>query len=295
MDLDVLNFLVAIADTRSIQAASKTLCAARATVRRRLQAAEAEVGAPLFRRTSRGLEPTAAGEVLVRRGREMIAEASVLLRSARSLHEEPRGPLRIAVLPGMHPGVTDGVIQLLRTRLPRLVIDLRVSDEPLKALLDAADLVVRLEDIQVPASWNVVATVPVRERLFASEAYLAAYPPIEKTADLAHHRLLVFRPGRDESPQRLPLLGGGTVPIEPFLTSNDILFLHYMAEHGRGIAWAPDANLPVAVGTDPRMHGVLEDVVGRNRIVKLLSPRALAQAAHVSPILENLRRFMPET
>lgn len=295
MDLEGLRYVVAIADAGSIQAAASGLSAARATVRRRLQEAEAEVGAPLFRRTAKGLVPTAAGAIIVDGARKMVAEAGVLVRAASALHSEPTGPLRVIVPPGFHPALSNEVVRVLRATFRKLTIDLRVDDRPLASIRDTADLAIVVGDCPIPDTWAVVGERQLRERLLASRQYLDSHPPIRGPADLAQHALLVYQPGRAKQTEHLPLVSGGTVAIDPAATSNDILTLHYMAERGTGIAWVPDGLLPPALAPHNPTLPVLEDVIGRTHPVRMLSPKALANAAHVPRMLECIRELLART
>jgi DNA-binding transcriptional LysR family regulator len=295
MDLEGLRYLVAIADAGSIQAAASSLSAARATVRRRLLEAEAEVGAPLFRRTTKGLVPTPAGAVIVGGGRKMVAEAGILVRAASTLDSEPNGPLRVIVPPGFHPGLINEIVRALRASFSKLTIDFRIEDRPLASLQDTVDLAIIVGDFPVPDTWTVVGKTPIPQRLLASREYLDSHSPVEQPADLAQHVLFAYQPGQAEPIEHLPLLAGGEVPIRPAATSNDILTLHYMAECGTGIAWVPDGLLPPALAPLVPTVPVLEDVIGRTLTVRLLSPKALANAAHVSRMRQCIGDVMART
>ena len=218
MDLEGLRYLVAIADAGSIQAAASSLSAARATVRRRLLEAEAEVGAPLFRRTTKGLVPTPAGAVIVGGGRKMVAEAGILVRAASTLDSEPNGPLRVIVPPGFHPGLINEIVRALRASFSKLTIDFRIEDRPLASLQDTVDLAIIVGDFPVPDTWTVVGKTPIPQRLLASREYLDSHSPVEQPADLAQHVLFAYQPGQAEPIEHLPLLAGGEVPIRPAAT-----------------------------------------------------------------------------
>ena len=293
MDLDGLRFAVAIADTGSIQSAARKLPASRATVRRRLKEIEDEVGAPLFQRTAKGLIPTAAGDTIVERGREMVAETAVLVRTAASLGKSPRGALRGALPPGSPPALIELVLRALRQNFPDLLLDLTITEGPLASLLDRVDIVVTLDDAPAPSSWEDVRLGHIPERLLASREYLASHAPIERPADLRGHDLLVWQPPQSPRPDRLPKHSGGAVVVTPKVVSSDIHLLHHMALAGCGIAFAPDAELPAFLGPPGEAVRVLEGVIGRMRTIRLLCPKALRHWPHVSDILENVRRLVP--
>src|SRR5713226_7009376 len=69
MDWDHLRFVLAVADSGGLSAASRHLRVDPATVSRRLDALEAALRCKLFHRNRQGLEPTAAGAKLVAHAR----------------------------------------------------------------------------------------------------------------------------------------------------------------------------------------------------------------------------------
>lgn len=74
MDLRQLRYFVAIAEAGSLSAAAGTLGVAQSALSRHLQCLEQAVGAQLFERGRRGVAPTAAGELLLARGRTILDE-----------------------------------------------------------------------------------------------------------------------------------------------------------------------------------------------------------------------------
>ena len=74
MDLRQLRYFVAIAEAGSLSAAAGTLGIAQSALSRHLQCLEQAVGARLFERGRRGVAPTAAGALLLARGRAILDE-----------------------------------------------------------------------------------------------------------------------------------------------------------------------------------------------------------------------------
>ena len=72
MDLDSLRALVAVADAGSLLGGAERLGLARSTLRRRLDELEVLAGVPLLHRGAQGAALTAAGELLVSRGRGLL-------------------------------------------------------------------------------------------------------------------------------------------------------------------------------------------------------------------------------
>ncbi|MFG2674287.1 LysR family transcriptional regulator [Streptomyces sp. NPDC048445] len=106
MELRHLRYFVAVADERHFGRASALLHVTQSTLSAQVQALEREVGGRLFSRTSRRVELTEAGELLLPEARRALAQAGRALQVAReSVHGET-GTVRIgfagvAVLQGV--------------------------------------------------------------------------------------------------------------------------------------------------------------------------------------------------
>lgn len=106
MELRHLRYFVAVADERHFGRASALLHITQSTLSAQIQALEREVGGRLFSRTSRRVELTEAGELLLPEARRALTQADRALQVAReSVHGET-GTVRIgfagvAVLSGV--------------------------------------------------------------------------------------------------------------------------------------------------------------------------------------------------
>lgn len=106
MELRHLRYFVAVAEERHFGRASARLHVTQSTLSVQVQALEREVGGRLFSRTSRRVELTEAGELLLPEARRALAQADRALQVAReSVHGET-GTVRIgfagvAVLQGV--------------------------------------------------------------------------------------------------------------------------------------------------------------------------------------------------
>lgn len=88
LDLATLRVVVTAAELGSISAASDRLQLAVAAASARITALEESLGLQIFERSSRGVRLTPAGQMLVRRGRELLADSD---RLSVDLHDYARG------------------------------------------------------------------------------------------------------------------------------------------------------------------------------------------------------------
>src|SRR4051812_10429770 len=152
MDLRQLRYLDAIARARSFTAAALDLHVAQSALSQQVAKLERELGVELLRRTTRRVEVTEAGELVLERGRRAIAEADAIRADLDALRGLVRGRLRIGGVPpvsGLHPAA---LIVDFGRRHPGVDITIReeVAGQLLVELIDnRLDLVLSLTD---PAS-----------------------------------------------------------------------------------------------------------------------------------------------
>ncbi|CAM5611883.1 LysR substrate-binding domain-containing protein [Streptomyces griseorubiginosus] len=108
MELRHLRYFVAVAEERHFGRAAARLHVTQSTLSAQVQSLEREVGGPVFARTSRRVELTEAGELLLAEARRTLAQADRALSVARQSVNGEIGEVRIAfsgvaVLEGVLP------------------------------------------------------------------------------------------------------------------------------------------------------------------------------------------------
>jgi DNA-binding transcriptional LysR family regulator len=196
LDLRLVRYAVALADELHFARAAAGLQIAQQTLSAQITQLESRLGLPLFVRDRRHVELTPAGELFVRRGRDLLAEAQDLLAE---LHDTAVPPLRLDVITeGLTPGI---VARELRPRLADVALEV-VQGHGLAAAVPAivagrVDLAFGWVDgigKRLPASLShqlvrqepVGIVVPAGHPLAAHEQVplreLAAYPLVLHTA-----------------------------------------------------------------------------------------------------------------
>jgi LysR family cyn operon transcriptional activator len=96
MNFRHLRTFVAIADAGGIHRAATRLHLSQPAASRQVQALEADLGVTLFDRIGRGLRLTPEGEIMLRRGRRLLAEVEAFGGEAAALTSGEIGVLRVA-------------------------------------------------------------------------------------------------------------------------------------------------------------------------------------------------------
>ncbi|MCC6000794.1 MAG: LysR family transcriptional regulator [Pararhodobacter sp.] len=238
--LRAMALFVATAEKGSFSAAGRLYGLSPASVSRHVNELESSLGIALVHRSTRALTLTESGLSFLHDARDILARVKAAETALTDRNEAPRGLLRVhsrtmfgvSVLAPLHPA--------LSRAYPDLVVDLHLSEKPVRLREEGFDLDFR---IAPPAEHGLV-----RRRLFlsrrllvAAPEYLVARPPIVAPRDLLSHACLTywinhervcwrFRDGSQEE----------EIGIPSAFSSNNGLVLLTMALAGQGIALLDD-------------------------------------------------------
>lgn len=95
MELQQLRNFICVGEYKSISRAAKVLLISQPALSRTMRALEEELGAQLLARTSHGIELTPQGEILLARGRELLALEDHIRHELRDCGNQERMPIRL--------------------------------------------------------------------------------------------------------------------------------------------------------------------------------------------------------
>ncbi len=125
LDVRDLRVVLAVHRAGTTAAAAKLLHLTQSAVSRALAAAEAHAGVELFERTTRGLEPTAAGRVLLDEAPQMLGSLCSIEHRLKSPLAGPRRIRVVASCSMIYPWLTRAIV-----RLERASPDIRIEIRP---------------------------------------------------------------------------------------------------------------------------------------------------------------------
>ena len=190
-----LSGLIAFARAGSLgsyRAAARSLSISPSAVSKSIQRLERHFGLALFTRTTRSLTFTAEGRDLHARVLILLRQAEEIEQLAKSARSEPAGTLRIAAsLPvGLHmlaPAITE-----FRSRFPKVMIDLRLSDQMVNLVEEGIDLAIRIGELS-DSSLLSRRLMPYTLCCYASPDYLARHGTPLHPDELAEHETVNLR------------------------------------------------------------------------------------------------------
>jgi DNA-binding transcriptional LysR family regulator len=189
VEMRQLQAFVAVGEELHFGRAAARLHMAQSPLSQLIRRLEADVGVPLLRRTTRKVELLPAGEVLLDRAHAIIAAAGAAEEDARAAASGELGRLAIGFTGSMTYALLPHLAKVLRSRLPRVRLDLRgemLTPAQVAGLLDGR-LDVALLRPPVDHSELVLETIGVEPLVAAlpAEHHLAALErvPVGRLAD----------------------------------------------------------------------------------------------------------------
>jgi DNA-binding transcriptional LysR family regulator len=229
-----LELFLAVAESGSFSSAARRLRITQPTVSRRIQALEAALGLPLFRRDADGAHLTAAGERLLPSAQQMARWANELGRSAASVSDEPEGVVRIATAPGFAHDFLVPFARDLRQRLPEVRLELLTGIETIDLSRGHAEIAVRGRRPTQP-DLACVARIAVRLGVFASKRYARKLTPPLAPADIDWVTWSAPLEHLAPRPELEALIPG----FKPVFASNDFVVQHRAVAEGLGAMILP--------------------------------------------------------
>lgn len=211
--LNQLLIFHAIVAERSIRGAARRLELSAPSVSQALRQLEARLGVPLFRRNTRGMELTEAGELLADGTGTPLDTVERTLEAVREAGGEPSGRVGITVPRFVYQCYLRPMLAEFCLLHPGIVPEISVSDATVDLMREGHDLGIRFGHLLAPGVIALPLTAPLRDALFASPDYAKAHGLPAIPSDLAHHRLARYRFISSRRLSPLVLIEGGQ-PVE---------------------------------------------------------------------------------
>jgi LysR family transcriptional regulator, hydrogen peroxide-inducible genes activator len=241
-----LEYFLALSEKLNFRAAAEACHVTQPALSAQIQQLERRLGVRLFERDARGVRPTAAGEALVGRAREILTRVDGLLDSAQARREPLTGELRLGVIPTIAPYLLPRVHAGLRRRHPGLRLYLREAQTAeLVARLEEGDLDVLLLALEADlggADTEAIASDPFLVGLPAEHPLAAR--DVLSLSDLEGEPILLLEEGHCLRDQALPACErAGTWEVEAYRASS-LGTLVQMVASGLGVTLVPEVAVP---------------------------------------------------
>ena len=239
-DWALVRSFLAVLDAGSLMGAARTTGAQQPTLSRHIAELEAQLGAPLFERTGRGVTPTAAALTIVDAARQMQQGAETLARSVVGQRERTTGTVRITTSMVAATYLMPPLLAALHRAEPGIQLELSASNEVANLLRRDADIAVRMVR---PTQTSLVARKlgVVGIGAYAHERYLkrAGVPLVP--ADLRGHTLIGYA-NSDTIVRGFAALGLPLARADFALRTDDQVAYGRLVAEGAGIGFVAHYN-----------------------------------------------------
>ncbi|WP_066808787.1 LysR family transcriptional regulator [Sphingomonas asaccharolytica] len=273
---DDLRIFLAVARSRRIAPAARSLGVDATTVGRRLARLAARVERPLFESIGGERRLTEEGEALLAHAETV--EAAVIAAIAPASDLAPAGHVRVSVAEGLATWVVAPAIAPFQASHPRIRLDLITASgflNPSKREADIAIMLARPRSAQLRAS----EFARYRLRLYATSSYLDRHGRPRSNGDLGKHVLVGYVPEHIYAPE-LDYLSEIEPGLAPQVRSTSINVQHALVSAGAGIAVLPD----FIARHNPRLEPVLEDAVAVHRTFWLVTHQDTHSASRIQAV-----------
>jgi DNA-binding transcriptional LysR family regulator len=244
----VQSFL-AVLDAGSMSGAAKKLGAQQPTLSRQVASLEAQLGAPLFERTGRGVAPTTLALAIADDARAMQLGAEQLQQRLARQRTRTSGTVRITTSQVAASYLLPPVLAALQAAEPGIEVELVASNQLTNLLRREADIAVRMVR---PAQASLVAKklADIAITACAHESFLARAGALLRPDELLRHRLVGY--DRDDTLLRGFAAMGLPIGRENFsLRTDDQLAYGRFVAAGAGIGFLAAYNLRWLPGVVP--------------------------------------------
>lgn len=253
-----LHWLTVLAVQGSFTAAAQRLGISKAAMSQRISELERAAGVALVRRTTRSVQLTEAGALLVQRTQGAFQEIATSFAGVKDLANTPSGRLRVTAPVAFARQQLIHRIPAFMAAYPAVRIELEMSDEIRSLSRDGFDIAIR--HTSAPPETHVAWTLARSESvLVASRSYLKARGTPAGPDALAAHECLFYPRGhaattwtfrkRNAPKSRAARNEVRAVQVGGRFAVNNSEALRDAAAEGLGIALLPDFSAQSALGT----------------------------------------------
>ncbi|WP_316862182.1 LysR family transcriptional regulator [uncultured Cohaesibacter sp.] len=182
-----------IAAEGSIAGAARRLELGSPAISKSLKALEETMGVPLFNRTTRRLEITEAGQMLLNRTSDALQSLRFAVESVQDLGQTPSGTVRITVARFAYLTVLKPLLGRFCKAYPDISLEISLYDGTIDILEQGFDMGIRFGDRLEEGMVARRLMDPFREGLYVSEAYVRCHDLPDDPAGLSSHKLIGYR------------------------------------------------------------------------------------------------------
>ncbi|MDO9598546.1 MAG: LysR family transcriptional regulator [Azoarcus sp.] len=241
-DANDLLIFARVAELGSFSRAAERIGLPKSTVSRRISLLEERLGERLMIRTTRRLQLTEFGQVLLEHARQVVAEVEAVAALAEYRQALPSGRLRVSMPSDFANLLLVDMLAAFVAMHPAISLELDLSPRRVDLLGEQFDIAIRMGDLPDDALLAARRLSVFTTGLYAAPAYLAERGDPVSPDELSRHEALRLL-GRNGEPMKWTLLRGEQrLELDPpgRTVANSPELLIRLARAGSGITAVPE-------------------------------------------------------
>lgn len=239
--LDSMAVFARVVERGSFSAVAEEMRLSGTMIGLHIKALEEHLGVRLLNRTTRRQSLTDFGHEYYQSCRRILADIEDAESAALTLHQSPRGKLRVACPVSFGAHALSPASSKFLTTWPDMKLDLVLSDKAMDMAEEGIDVMIKVGELEHVNSLVARPLAPYRSVICASPAYIKEAGQPVTPDELTHHRCLGFAhpiAGSEWTLQRKGKLI--QIPVNIIMSVNSGEALRSAALNGLGIIMQPE-------------------------------------------------------
>lgn len=287
-DFEAWSIFACVVEHQSFTGAANSLGLSKATVSKAVSRLEAQIGAPLFHRTSRRLSLTESGAKLVEHAKQILAQGQAAEEAARDEATEPVGLVRLAAPMSFGLSHVAQVVAEFLCEYRGISVDLHLSDAKVDLIGEGFDIGLRIASLP-DSSLRARKLRDVETHIVAAPSYLERAGTPRHPAELGEHECLRYSLLTTPEQWRFTNSKGEEAAVRPHgrLRVNNGDAMRHSLRSGHGIAVLPDFIIDADL-TSGAVVPILTDWTTQAAALHLVTPPGTIRPKRVTALIEYL-------
>lgn len=287
-----LKYFLEVCNTGSLSAASQSAHVAISAISRQISHLEEQVGAVLFERTARGMQPTAAGKLLLAHARRVALETESTLAEIASLRGMHGQEIRVASSQGPANDLVPAAMAHFREQHPETRFNLHVgaaADATRRVAEGNSDIAVTFSVIPHPGV-VVQHAWPARILAVMSSTHPLAGRSSLVLKDLQQYPLALTSKGTSTRTLFEMSCGLANLLVEPVLDSNYAGCLHAFVRESNAILLAGYVSIAQRLSRNDLVARPIQDAEMQSRRLQIQTMKGRLLSGSVQAFIAHLAR-----
>ena len=268
--LDDIALFVEVVNRGSLAAGAKQVKLPAATVTRRIQRLEAQLGVKLMHRSARKLVLTHDGEVYFQTYAELVQQFNQAQQVLSQENQQLAGKVKVLAPVNISHGILRAMWVSFTNEYPDIQLDLELSNHQMDLIETQADLAIRIGK-QPDSSFYQRRLGELETVLIATPAYLKAHGEPSHPSELVEHNLIGISMRKKWVLHNYVNSQSFTLYPQCRAQINDPVFVKYFVLDSQGIALVPLTEVKNELDSGEAVR-ILPDWKGEVRDIFLIWP-----------------------